>query len=201
MPETETTSEKLLVGPLAFPFFPMRPTTGTPFTPKNYANVLSAVKNYHWQPKLNGDRVCAGVLDGKVYVQNRHGSFFKHPIHNLDKYLKLPSGTVLDGEVKDKEFLPFEALSYGTENFMKACPSERAKNAKIITEVVGVDWIFEVPTQDWILEQITIAAQSRLRHQNPKWEGIVAKLKGSPYVPLGAETQTSRSWFKCKWCC
>ncbi len=169
---------------LSFPYYPPRPKAGV---------TLRAVSDrdcsrYHISPKLNGDRGNLVVIDGDVHISNRHGSLYQFNVKNRKDFLKLPSHTVVDGEIWKGVFYPFEAVAVGGDSLMRQCPSVRAAQARELCRLVGVDWLFETPNKKWY-------SSVKL----PAWEGVVKKRLGSPYVPLASATQSSTSWFKNKW--
>ena len=178
---------------LSIPFFPMRPWTGrTVHDPGSVQRLWSEIIGGEWhaQPKLNGDRSLLAVHDGRVLVANRRGSWFKHPVANASEFKQLPNGTVLDGEVYDRMFLPFDALAVGTEVLLNESPLQRELAARQCVKFLGHVWWFFKPTLKWLLG---------LRNNNPTWEGVVLKKSTSTYQPLGTEGQESQEWKKCKW--
>jgi hypothetical protein len=164
------------------PFFPPRPTTGARITCPADISIIDQSK-YLCQGKLNGDSSCILVLDGKTYAQNRHGSWFKHPIDGLSNFLKLPNRTLLAGEVWQKNFYPFEAVVLGGKSLVFTGPEVREAAAIQCCELMGISFIFH--PQDAM--------------PTPKWEGFVLKRRGSPYIPLGSDSQLSKDWVKRKW--
>jgi hypothetical protein len=102
----------------------------------------------------------------------------------------LETGTVLDGEVKDKTFYPFEVLALGDVSLLQDTVEERVAQARYLCQAHAGLWLFEPPTLDWV---------KGLKQHEPVWEGFVAKKKGCPYVPLGSEAQESRTWLKLRW--
>jgi len=192
-------NDKLLVIPgVQMPFFPMRPTTGSMIRGiEQIDTIMEMISSHTWevQPKLNGDRVTVAVIDGKAYAQNRHGKWYSYTIENLKSYLALPNRTLLDGEVYEKMFYPFEALAIGGESLMRECPSVRIGTAKAFSHVIGVEWKFETPTREWLIKNF----QEQTKLRVPVWEGIVRKKVGTPYAILGSDSQESTNVFKNKW--
>lgn len=179
---------------LRLPFFPMRPTTGrTVFTEQALCAVFERDDTV-FQPKLNGDNVCIAMLDGDLLVQNRHGSWFKHPV-NLAPWLKLPNKTVLSGEVYNKEFYPFEAVAVAGQDYREQCPLIRIDAAKRLCADCGGQWLFEPVT----LKEAEVLRKLYADVHNPQWEGVVARRLGSPYTTLGSDNQESPRLFKHKW--
>jgi ATP-dependent DNA ligase len=150
------------------------------------------LRKHDWviQPKLEGDRACVGVIDGKVYIQNRHGSWYKHRVNNLDDFKKLPNATVLDGEVFKGKFYAFDCLvSDGTVHLM-ATASEREVLAFQLTKYLRHEWKFERPSKAWV---------AKLHAQMPIFGGVVLKRMNSEYVIHGSPNQSSLNWLKRTW--
>lgn len=174
-----------------FPFFPPRPITGVALSRRNVTGFLvEARKRYLVQKKLNGDRVILLVMDGKVQAANRHGSLYSFSISNANNFLKLPDKTILDGEVEKRVFTPFECVAYDGSSIAHKCPSVRAQVARAICDDLGFENLFDDPTEEWL---------EKLQSNNPRWEGVVKKALGTPYVPLASASQTSSTWVKNKW--
>jgi hypothetical protein len=167
---------------ISMPFFPPRPGTGSWIKDESDLKTIDKGK-YVVQGKLNGDRCCSLTLKNKVYLQNRHGSWFKHPVENISALVKLPDCTLLDGEVKNKLFYPFEAVVVGGQSLMFKCPSIREKAAKRLCFEFGIPFIFCAENIRKCLD----------------WEGFVLKEKGSFYLPLGSDSQETKTWWKRKW--
>jgi ATP-dependent DNA ligase len=170
----------------------MRPTTGRRVTPENVTELWDAIQKgeYIAQRKLNGDRALMCV-NGEVKVANRYGKWLGHPVINKDLFAQLPAETLLDGEVWERKFMPFEALVVGGASYMHDGPEKREEVAIELCELLHVDWIFGGITLEWI---------SKLEQNCPMWEGVVLKQRGSPYLPLGSAAHESGSWLKRKWC-
>lgn len=181
------------VAGISLPFFPMRPTKGARVTKDNVRRLFAEATNGHYlaQKKLNGDRACLAVKDGRVTIINRRGEFLKHPVSNTKDFLKLSDGTLLDGEVWQKGFYPFEALVIENSSLLQACPTVREAEAKKISSFLGHQWIFTPPTLEWL---------ELLEGNLPTWEGLVLKRVKSPYIMLGSENQESPTWMKRRWC-
>lgn len=177
---------------VGFPLFPMRPVEGLRLTSiERVNNVLDSMANGDVvQRKLNGDRAVLLVKDGRISVINRYCSTFSHPILNRDAFLAIPSGSVIDGEVYQRKFLPFEVLAIGGESLTKLGPKEREDEARRVCRLSQVDFIFGDITRAWL---------SNFGANAPMWEGVVVKQNGSPYVPLGSSGQESKTWKKLKW--
>jgi ATP-dependent DNA ligase len=185
-----TVAERVVVAPgVALPFFPMRPMTGERIEGQRAVDVVNSyiAKGYIVQPKLNGDRVTLAKVNGKLLAQNRHGAWYSY---NFDQkpWLSLPDGTCLDGEVRDKVFTPFEALSHAGKSLLRETAEYRVALAKSLC-TAGRVWLFDAPSDDWL----------RASDANyPRWEGVVVKLRASPYSILGIKTD-SPDWKKLKW--
>lgn len=188
-------SGKVVIVPgIAMPFYPMRPAVGRVLRNKRnveefYAQVL---RKHEWvvQPKLEGDRATIGVLDGKVYIQNRHGSWFKHSVKNLADFKKLPNKTVLDGEVFKGDFYPFECLAVDGKSVALATIMEREVLAYQLCKLIGHKWKFDKPSKGWI---------ANLDMNAPEFGGVVMKRSGSPYIMAGSPNQASLDWLKRCW--
>jgi ATP-dependent DNA ligase len=187
--------DKIVIVPgIAMPFFPMRPAIGRVL--RNKGNVQEfdrqVLQTDDWvvQPKLEGDRASIGVVDGKVYIQNRHGGWLKHKVENLELFSKLPDRTVLDGEVYKKNFYPFDCLAVDGRSKVTSTVMEREVLAFQMCKYVGVPWKFERPSEAWI---------SKLREHTPVYGGVVLKRSMSPYIILGSDSTFSLDWLKRCW--
>lgn len=179
---------------LTLPFYPMRPTRGRILerAPNIKQLYYETVEEHRWvmQPKLNGDRACLAVVDGKVYVQNRYGGCYRMKVANARDFLSLPNRTCFDGEVFKQNFYPFELLCCNAKSFLRAEAQERVRLAKDMTLFIGHPWLFETPSLPWLLR----------RSKNlPAFEGVVLKAFASPYITLGSATQSSANWMKRRW--
>lgn len=187
--------EKIIVVPgIAMPFFPMRPQFGAPFSNKRVIKQFNdeVLNTYDWfvQPKLDGDRASIGVVDGKVYIQNRHGSWYKHRVNNLPDFKHLPNRTVLDGEVFKGNFYPFECLAVDGMSVVLHTPNEREVLAQAMVKLIGHTWKFPRPTLKWI---------ERLSANAPEYDGVVMKRWGSPYIIAGSASTGNLDWKKRHW--
>jgi ATP-dependent DNA ligase len=175
------------------PFFPMRPFRGRALLrPNNIREMCEEAAAGVWvmQPKLNGDRVGLACVDGKVYVQNRHGGCYRFKVHNAPDFLALPNRTCFDGEVFKGNFYPFELLACNGKSFLMAEAHERVRLAKDMTQILGHPWLFDPPSLAWIM---------RRSANLPMFEGVVLKRAHSRYVMLGSDTQSSTGWMKRLW--
>lgn len=183
-----------IVRGLMMPFYPMRPLQGRSLrTPKLVNELYAEVQEPdEWvcQPKLNGDRVCLGVVDKRVYTQNRHGAWYRFSVKNAPAFLKLPNRTCLDGEVFEGNFYPFECLAVGGHLFTFCTANEREVMAYQLMRLIGQPWIFNAPSKGWLLKR---------RDNLPKFEGVVLKRSSSPYVLLASPSQSSPDWVKRTW--
>lgn len=176
------------------PFYPMRPQLGRAL--QRVANIKElyreAVEEKRWimQPKLRGDRADLAVVDGKVYVQNRHGGAYRFKVANGPDFLRLPNHTCFDGEVYKSNFYPFELLCCNATNLLRAEVHERVTLAKDMVRFIGHPWLFETPTLGWLLRRAA---------NLPAFEGVVLKEYTCRYVLLGSPTQSSKDWLKRLW--
>jgi len=179
---------------LQMPFFPMRPIKGRRLDrPVNIKDLWhDAIDQGHWvmQPKLGGDRVCLACVDGKVYVQNRHGGCYRMKVGNAKDFLQLPNRTCFDGEVFKGNFYPFELLACNGRSLLKTVVHERVRLAKDLVGFLGHPWLFDTPTLPWLMRRAA---------NRPAYEGVVLKQTGSPYILLGSDTQSSSKWMKRLW--
>jgi hypothetical protein len=179
---------------IAMPFFPMRPAHGSVL--RNQGSVSTFIKNelskHDWviQPKLEGDRACVGVLNKNVYIQNRHGGWYTKRVKNLEDFKKLPSGTVLDGEVFKGNFYPFDCLALDGKTKMLCTASEREVLAFHVSKLLNHDWMFERPSERWV---------AALRGNMPVYGGVVLKRMGSVYVIAGSPGGFNLDWMKQVW--
>lgn len=189
----------LKIGAFTFPFFPMRPFTGARLFDEaaiDAALALQANGELILQKKLNGDRGVLGVLDSTVYLANRHGSFYKMTCDNTADFSDLPSGTLIDGEIYKKKFYPFEAIQIGDNKlFMERDTQLRIDAAQRVCCDLGIDWLFDIPTKAWMLEQKAIADAGG----DIVWEGVVGKAPRCKYLPMASETSESANWRRMKW--
>lgn len=175
------------------PFFPMRPRHGAKITKPEDLDSLD--EEYHWSLKLNGDRVLMGIVDKTAYVANRHGAWFKFNVANTSLFTGKLKGTWLfDGEVFKKNFYPFEIVESPDGSLTNACPSLRAKYAQEVCKVLRLEWMYG--NSDTLKK---IASPFVLELRSSPYEGVVGKLLGSRYIPLGSASRESDSWVKRKW--
>jgi hypothetical protein len=179
---------------IAMPFLPIRPFPGPVL--RNQGNVESfywkELRRQDWviQPKLEGDRACVGVLNKNVYIQNRHGDWYKKRVNNLEDFRRLPSGTVLDGEVFKGNFYPFDCLALAGKSYLLNTAGEREVLAFQVSKILKHDWMFERPNKRWV---------SALRGNMPIHGGVVLKRMGSPYIIPGDPSKLSLDWMKQCW--
>jgi hypothetical protein len=179
---------------IAMPFLPIRPFPGPEL--RNQGSVESFIKNelnqHDWviQPKLEGDRACVGVLDKNVYIQNRHGQWYTKRVNNLEDFRRLPSGTVLDGEVFKGNFYPFDCLALAGKSYLLNTVGEREVLAFQVSKILKHEWKFERPSKKWV---------AALRGNMPLWGGVVLKRVGSPYIIAGDPTKQNLHWMKRTW--
>ncbi len=181
-----------IVPGLAMPFFPARPTLGTPATKKLAPRCFIAEmdRGNVCQPKLNGDRAGVGIADGQALVQNRHGGWLKQRVHNLSAFFGLGDGTCLDGEVIDGHFYPFEVLAWGGESFLDAHQTERCELARIVCRECDQPYLFATPRMSFIRKSFA---------NLPRFDGWVSKRWDSPCDIMSSATQESPFWVKYKW--
>lgn len=171
----------------------MRPFKGG--TIRNSANVeqiyRESQQEHIWvcQPKLNGDRACLAVFEKKVLIQNRHGGWYGHPVKNLSDFLKLPNGTVLDGEVYKSEFSIFDVLAVNGKSIMNDTAAERSILAMHLTKFLKHVWRFPTPTRDWL----------KRMDANIGYEGVVLKQAGSRYKIAASAHAEDTLWMKRTW--
>jgi hypothetical protein len=177
---------------LSLPLFPGRPMNGLALRTADQAQAQferDMDLGKLLQPKLGGDRAVLGVTPAALHICNRHGGWLHQGIKNRGLLQELQSGTVLDGEVIDGHFYPFECLADGGTSLV-AHPTEwRITCARTLCARIGVQWLFAPPTLAYI---------RKMRANLPRWEGYVAK-SNLPY-PLGrsASEETTR-WTKHRW--
>lgn len=188
--------EKLeVVSGIALPLFPMRPMTGMRLTETNLPSILNEMgKNYVVHPKLNGDRVLLAVKNGEVRVCQRHGDWYQFAVTNKSKYASL-EGTVLDGEVYQKNFYPFDSLAIAGKNLLNTPIEVRLDQTQALCAQIRVPYWFAEPTRDQVLAQ----RLDTLPSGQPQWEGLVLKKRGSRYRVVGSESHVSEEWVKIKW--
>jgi len=173
--------------------FPMRPTEGRMLRARNQVTqLLREVAKFSWvmQPKLVGDRACLAVVNRRVYVQTRHGGWYKHPITNRHDFVSLEDHTALDGVIFEKHFYPFEALAVEGHSFLESTTLERVAAARNLSNVLGHEWMFETPNEEWLMD---------LSANSPKWAGVVLKRADAPYVIQADSRTASLTWIKKRW--
>jgi ATP-dependent DNA ligase len=178
---------------IVMPFFPMRPRSGSPLrTIKQVEELVAVLDDGRWivQPKAGGHRACLAVVDGKVWVQNRHGKWYAKPVKNAQDFLKLPNRTCFDGEVLDGSFYPFECLADSGKSMLFRPASEREVVAFQFSKFLHHDWKFRKPSPKFLRQ---------MRHNLPTWEGVVLKEYMSLYVVMASEAQHSNTWLKRIW--
>jgi len=193
MTEPRDTARVPICSGLSFPMFPMRPTEGRMLRSRTQASQLvREVRQFKWvmQPKLSGDRVCLAVVRGRVYVQDRHGDWYQHPISNRHDFLSLEDHTALDGVVYKGLFHPFEALAVDGKSFLEAGVEKRVAEAERLVDVLGHDWMFAEPEKDWLLG---------LSANSPQWAGVVLKKAQSHYLIQADAKSASLAWIKKRW--
>jgi ATP-dependent DNA ligase len=175
------------------PFFPMRPRLGTVITKPEDMDNLDP--DYHWSLKLNGDRALMGIVNKTAYFANRHGSWFKFNVENSSTFTsKLKGSWLFDGEVFKKNFYPFELVESPDGSMTDSCPSVRAAHAREVCRLLKVAWMYG--TKETLRQE---ASPFILELRNTPYEGVVGKLLGSRYVPLGSASRESNTWVKRKW--
>lgn len=167
-------------------FFPMRPTATEELPTGKWLKKL--VKDYIIQPKLNGDRAVLWVKADGIYVQNRRGGEYSFGVFNRTDFEKLPVGTILDGEVWQRKFWPFECLAYGDLDLTERGPEIRCTMAEKISQMLGHEFIFQPVDAKWLQNA-----------ERGVWEGFVAKRRGTPYRPAHRAQAHSWGWYKFKW--
>lgn len=183
MPRTTT---RLLDGH----FCPMRPISAARLYSDNAVELVRAAAETHIiQPKLNGDRVLLVKRNGSVSLFNRKRGEYGYRL-DTRPWLSLPDDTILDGEGWRHGFYPFDVLMVGGESHIESPVESRTAEAKRICLAAGQDWLFDTPTDAWLLNGADLL---------PTWEGVVCKLKGSKYTPLAFDRYQSWEWFKLKW--
>lgn len=179
-------------------FFPMRPATGFRIRSVDHIHRLLdqvAAGSHILQPKLNGDRGTLTVIDGEVFIFNRHGSAYRMTVLNRDDYLSLPDRTVLDGEIIERHFTPFEAVVLGGKSLMGECVTARIAEAKKIAEKYD-EWLFEYPTLEWLVKNFETQVPLNTRC---RWEGVVKKATRRPYTVMGSDSQENTDWLRHRW--
>jgi hypothetical protein len=155
------------------------------------ANVLAVVQDYRQRGyritrKLNGDRVVLSV-NGSLQWWSRYGQPYSFNV-NPAPWQDLPDGTLLDGEAYRGEFYPFLDVNQPTIG-------QGEDSARRITLEAGMPWIYGDITTEWLLQE----ARSGEKMTTRKFEGCVAKLANSPYLPLRRPDMESATWTKLKW--
>lgn len=188
-----------IVPGLSMPFFPMRPSHGPSLTKESDVHeILASIDCGNVvQSKLNGDRLCLAVVNGKVYIQNRHGGWAKGTCNNKEKFLEITEKyffggpCCLDGELFGKEFHPFEVLVIDGKSLMRDGPETRVSAAKEVCRHLGMPFFFNTPTAKWMMN---------FDKNCPHWEGVVIKKRGTPYVVMSSASGSSSGISKRKWC-
>lgn len=177
---------------LPWPFLPMRPEHGETLTPDNAVAIVrhTEAAGYLAQPKLGGDRVLLRVTAGGVEVFNRYGTPYGFNCR-ADDWRGAPCGTILDAEAYGGHAYAFECVALGKTSLAGQCVSVRAAVACDLTATLGrLPWLWGRPSNQWL---------QRCADNLPRWEGVVLKRLGTPYVPLTKPHLTSWAWLKLKW--
>lgn len=169
-------------------FFPMRPTATGKMPVPALVNELRG--RFVIQPKLNGDRAILWVLDGEIYIHNRHGGEYRLMVRNRATFARLPRGTVLDGEVFGGKFHPFEVVRYGDLDLSERGAEARCRLAESLCGWLEIEWLFAEPSAEWLNAGAANA---------PQWEGVVCKRRDAVYRPCKKSHHESADWFKLKW--
>jgi hypothetical protein len=194
MSETIASSKTQITSRFSLPFFPMRPRHGLAITKLEDLDELDP--DYYWSLKLNGDRALMGIVDRQCFFANRHGSWFKFNVANAAVFCsKLKGAWLFDGEVFGKNFYPFELVDSPNGTLTNACPSVRAQNARDVCKALKVEWMYGNGPETLKDEAMNCVLELRAK----PYEGVVGKLKGSRYVPLGSASRESNTWVKRKW--
>jgi len=174
------------------PFFPMRPNSGPNLTKKLALEILEKQEEhkYIYQPKLNGDRAVLAVVNREVVVCNRHYGWYHFQVKNAAAFLKLKDGTIFDGEVWQGNFYPFDCLALEGRSYKANTAEEREVMAYQMCRLLKIEWMFFKPTKKWLLE---------LKHNLPKYEGVVRKRADQGYFLLHNATEASTGWLKHRW--
>lgn len=191
--EHQTSAHYSVCTGLSFPMYPMRPTEGRMLRSRaQVRQLVREVAQFNWimQPKLVGDRACLAVINRRTYVQTRHGGWYKHTVANRHDFLSLEDGTAFDGVVYDRQFHPFEALAVDGTSLLEDTTETRVEKAKTLVSLLGHEWMFEAPTEDWLMG---------LSAHSPKWAGVVLKRSDAPYVIQADARSASLTWMKKRW--
>lgn len=183
---------------MKIPFYPTRPSTGSRLTSDNVLVVVNdyRARGYIIQPKLNGDRGILVQAPGGVELWNREGTIYRAGEVNLGRWECLSPDTVLDGEIWQGEFYPFEAIVVSAGSLVHDRTAERIGWAIGQSARAGQDWLFETPTNEWLINEITLDADPLTR----QWEGVVAKIDGAHYRTMSHPEQEAGTWVRLKWC-
>lgn len=190
---TRNTARVPICTGLSFPMFPMRPTDGRMIRSRTQVSqLIREVRQFKWvmQPKLTGDRVCLAVVNGRTYVQDRHGDWYRHTISNRHDFLSLSNQTAFDGVVYKGEFHPFEALAVDGRPLLGVGVERRVMEAERLVSVLGHEWMFAEPEKDWLMG---------LSANSPQWGGVVLKMADSHYLMQADAKTASLSWVKKRW--
>jgi hypothetical protein len=175
----------------------MRPTPGLQITAQNLPDVLTDAKarGYLAQRKLNGDRVTLAVDENlSTLVQNRHGGWYQFNVENRQQFTQFGKLSLFDGEVYEKNFYPFEVLAMNAVSLVRTPVEARVEAAKRCSQQLGAPWMYNVD-EEYLAGEFAVARLVKV----PRWEGIVLKKLGSPYVFLPSDAKNSPTWSKRKW--
>lgn len=179
------------------PIIPMRPIEGPKLTAGNILDIVAHYKEHGCicQPKLNGDRGLLQRTDAGIIIWNRYGEEYSFAVEK-EPWMKLSPDTILDGEIYEGVFYPFECLSLGSSSILSEPAVFRTNTAEGLCARKPVTlFCFNEPSEAWLKLQVAERTNPRTR----RWEGLVFKKADSPYVPLKKPDHESPAWIKCKW--
>lgn len=174
---------------------------GARLTPQNVLAEVAKMqaKGYIVQRKLNGDRgVLEAASDGELKLWNRYGSLYGASTVRLDEWSTLPIGTIIDGEIFEGHFYPFECIQVGRGFpmlYLQDNTEGRISGAKLLCQHYSVEYLYDV-TNEWLVDGCGEYANPHI----VMWEGVVCKLANAKYVTLKKPDHESPTWVKLKWC-
>ena len=170
--------------------YPMRPSATREWSREQIVAMVPELSSkYIVSPKLDGDRVVLIVGDaGDTVVWNRHGSEYRFNVWNRGDFGRhIPAGSILDGEVWSRNFHPFDCVKWGDTDVSMMPVEQRIEYARQACELIGIPYLFNQPSPAW------------LRAAGDEIEGVVIKLRGSPYRWQKRPHHDSPDWLKLRW--
>ena len=143
---------------------------------------------YLLQAKLDGKRIMAKNINGHVTTSNRNGYECGVPQNIIDN-LKIYPDCVLDGELIGSTYHVFDVLEHNGQDLRNAECIDRFKILSQMVKGSGDVKIVQCATDEISKRSLAAALKDE--------EGVVLKLKDSPYTP--SRPNSGGAQIKCKY--